>query len=264
MHRQSVARIRHICTDLLKYPFSDRRFLNSELCFNERRPAAAFMNEHFDTVQRVDFIRNACRNKKVLHLGCTNFPYTDEAIANKMLLHFELQKVAAQLYGFDFDQTGLDIIKRAGAENVYRADLERLDEAPLDETFDTIVAGEMIEHLSNPGLFLHGIKRFMNDETRLVVTTINAYCALRFLMYGLRGRRGRNEPVHPDHVSYYSFKTLGLMLDRHGLKMSEFYFYDIGNEHRPFNRWFYNFFNDICVKVSPQLSDGIIAVATLR
>jgi SAM-dependent methyltransferase len=218
------------------------------------------MNQKYELVQRVDFIVNACRGKKVLHLGCTNWPYTEEAIANDMLLHFALEKAAAELYGFDFDQAGLDMMKEAGAENLFRADLEKLDEVGLDETFDVIIAGEMIEHLSNPGLFLEGIKRFMNDRTQLVITTINAYCAFRFVIYGLRGRGGENEPVHPDHVAYYSYKTLKLALEREELKLREFYFYDIGREHRPFNRWFYNMFNDLCVKISPQLSDGIIAV----
>ncbi|HMJ07942.1 MAG TPA: methyltransferase domain-containing protein [Pyrinomonadaceae bacterium] len=221
------------------------------------------MNERFDSVQRVEFIKQICAGKKVLHLGCTNFPYTAESIENNMLLHFELGEIAGELYGFDFDQAGLDLIEKAGATNVFRADLEKLDEVALDETFDVIVGGEMIEHLSNPGLFLQGIKRFMRPDTELVLTTINAYCAMRFLIYGLRGKRGKLEPVHPDHVSYYSYRTLNLVLARHGLDVNEFHFYDIGTEHRPFNRWFYNFFNDVCVRVSPQLSDGIIAVAKL-
>jgi len=84
------------------------------------------------------------------------------------------------------------------------------------------------------------------------------------MLYGLRGRGGKNEPVHPDHVGYYSYKTISLMLERQDLKLKEFHFYDIGKEHRPFNKWFYNMFNDICVRISPQLSDGIIAVAGLR
>lgn len=181
-----------------------------------------------------------------------------------MLLHFELEKIATELYGFDFDQRGLDILKKQGSEKLYQADLENLESVPIHQTFDVIIGGEMIEHLSNPGLFLNGIKRFMTPETRLVLTTINAYCALRFAIYGLRGRGGRNEPVHPDHVSYYSYKTLSLMLERHGLVVKEFCFYDIGKEHRPFNKWFYNLFNDICVRISPQLSDGVIAVAGLK
>jgi len=181
-----------------------------------------------------------------------------------MLLHFELEQMATEIYGFDFDQTGLDQLEARGSTNLFRADLERLENVPVNRTFDVIVGGEMIEHLSNPGLFLTGIRRFMNRDTKLVITTVNAYCAMRFMIYGLRGKGGRNEPVHPDHVSYYSFKTLNLILERQNLKINEFYFYDIGKEHRPFNKWFYNLFNDICVRVSPQLSDGIIAVAGLK
>ncbi len=222
------------------------------------------MRETFALVQRVEFIKNACAGKKVLHLGCTNYPYTKESIENGMLLHFDLEATAKELYGFDFDQAGLDILGDAGGNNLYRADLEKLEEVKLFETFDVIIAGEMIEHLANPGLFLKGIQRFMNSQTRLVITTINAYSAMRFLIYGLRGKGGENEPVHPDHVAYYSYKTLSLTVARENLKVREFYFYDVGTEHRQFNRWIYNIFNDICVKFSPQLSDGVIAVCGLE
>jgi len=180
-----------------------------------------------------------------------------------MLLHFELEKVAVSLYGFDFDQKGIDTLTELGGKNLFRADLEKLEEVDLDETFDVIIAGEMIEHLSNPGLFLRGIRRFMNPTTKLVITTINAYSGMRYLIYGLRGKGGINEPVHQDHVAYYSYKTLSLVVQRENLQIKEFLFYDLGKEHRPFNRWFYNLFNDVCVKFSPQLSDGVIAVCGL-
>ena len=222
------------------------------------------MQNKFELVQRVEFIKKAVAGKKVLHLGCTNYPYTKEALDNDMLLHFELEKTTRELYGFDFDERGLQILEKSGAKNLYRADLEKLGEVALDETFDVIIAGEMIEHLSNPGLFLQGIRRFMNPQTDLIITTINAYCAFRFLVYGLRGKGGWNEPVHPDHVAYYSYKTLNLILERENLEVKKFYFYDIGTEHRPFNRWFYNLFNDICVKISPHLCDGVIAVCNLK
>jgi len=221
------------------------------------------VQKDFKLVQRVDFIKEICRGRKVLHLGCTNYPYTGDAIANEMLLHFELEKTASEVVGFDLDPRGLEILRDKGSSNLFVADLEQLERVPIDDTFEVIVGGEMIEHLSNPGAFLTGIRRFMRADTKLVITTINAYCAMRFLIYGLRGKGGQNEPVHPDHVSYLSYKTLNLMLERHGLAMDEFYFYDIGKEHRPFNRWFYNLFNDVCVHFSPQLSDGIIAVARL-
>jgi SAM-dependent methyltransferase len=205
-----------------------------------------------------------CEGKRVLHLGCTNSPFTNESIKNDMLLHHDLKKVAKELYGFDYDAEGLEIFKRIGEKNIYWADLEKLDEVELDETFDVIIAGEMIEHLSNPGLFLRGIRRFMNKDSKLVITTINAYSGMRFFIYGLRGRGGANEPVHPDHVAYYSYKTLNLVVEREKLKIKDFVFYDIGPEHRPHLHWFYNMVNDVSVKISPQLSDGVIAVCGIE
>lgn len=211
-------------------------------------------------VQRLDFIRSKCAGKKVLHLGCANYPYTQDAIDKKMLLHFELQEIASELHGFDYDQPGLDILAANGSENLHQGDLEKLEDVDLHETFDVIVAGEMIEHLNNPGLFLSGIQRFMGRESILLLTTINAYCGMRFIQYGLRGKGGVQEPVHPDHVAFYSYSTLSLLLRRHGLTVDEFLFYDIGVEHRPHNRWFLNLINDICVRIAPQWSDGVIAV----
>jgi SAM-dependent methyltransferase len=222
------------------------------------------MGERFQSLQRTDFIKNVCQGRKVLHLGCTNYPYTQDSIETNMLLHLELEGLAKELYGLDFDQNGINILEQAGVKNLYQADLENLKEVGLEEQFDIILAGEMIEHLSNPGLFLQGIKRFMNAESKLVVTTINAYCAMRFIIYALRGAGGPNEPVHPDHVSYYSYKTLKLLLERNGFTINAFHFYDVGREHRPFARRIYLLANDISVRLFPQLSDGVIAVATLN
>jgi SAM-dependent methyltransferase len=180
-----------------------------------------------------------------------------------MLLHFELAEKARELYGCDFDQRGIDELSGQGVSNLFRADLERLDEVELDKTFDVVIAGEMIEHLNNPGRFLKGIQRFMSPESRLVITTVNAYSGMRFFIYALRGRGGPVEPVHPDHVAYYSYSTLRLLVERHGLEVEKFLFYDLGEEHRPHNRRLYNLVNDVAVKIAPQLADGVIAVCRL-
>lgn len=222
------------------------------------------MKKEFALVQRLDLIGRLCSGKKVLHLGCTNHPYTQDAIDNEMLLHFSLNKAAGELYGFDYDQEGIDVLTAHGMTNLYRADLEKLDDVEIDETFDVIIAGEMIEHLNNPGLFLRGIKRFMNEQTVLVITTVNAYCGMRFFLYGLKGKGGKNEPVHPDHVAYYSYSTLKLLLNRHDLDVSEFMFYDLGREHRVHSRKILNFINDVCVRFAAQWADGVIAICRIK
>jgi ubiquinone/menaquinone biosynthesis C-methylase UbiE len=220
-------------------------------------------NGDFPLVDRLSYLKAAARGKKVLHLGCTDYPYTEKVIANEMLLHFELQKIAGELYGFDFDERGIEILKNHGTENLFHADLENLQNVPLNETFDVIIAGEMIEHLSNPGLFLSGIQRFMNPQTNLLITTINAYCGMRMFTYGLRGKGGAHEPVHPDHVAYYSFSTLKVLVERHSLKVKKFAFYNTGDEHRKLAPWKQKLANDISVRIAKQWADGIIAECEL-
>lgn len=214
--------------------------------------------------ERLEYIKNICQGKKVFHLGCTSFPYTEEMIKLDAHLHLQLLDIADELYGFDLDQKGIDILEAKGIGNLYRGDLEKLEELELDEKFDVIIAGETIEHLNNPGLFLNGIKRFMKPETDLVITTINAYGGLRFAVYFLFGKGGFNEPVHPDHVAYYSYKTLNLLLKRHELEVKEFLFYDLGNEHRNKGHWYFELINDLSVKFTPQFADGLIAVCGLQ
>ncbi len=84
------------------------------------------MAEKIKLVRRLDTIKELCSGKSVLHLGCTNYPYTELAINSNTLLHFELEKLAGELYGFDFGQEGLDILGKHGSLNLFRADLEHL------------------------------------------------------------------------------------------------------------------------------------------
>ena len=217
----------------------------------------------FALVQRVDFLKAICAGRSVLHLGCTNWPYMELSSADERFLHPVLMRTAREVWGIDADAEGIALMAADGVPNLFVGDLENLSALALDRTFDVVVAGEVIEHLSNPGLFLQGVKRFLRPDSDLVVTTVNAFCAFRALIYGLRGKGGRNEPVHPDHVAYYSYAKLGHIGRRAGLGLHEFAFYDLGREHRPFARRGVALFNDLAVRLMPQLADGVIGVFRL-
>lgn len=208
---------------------------------------------------RVSVILEACAGKRVLHLGCTNSPYTSESLAAGTLLHEKLLSVAASVHGFDNDVASLEMMSKAGYRDLHVADLEALESIDFKNEIDIIVAGEIIEHLSNPGRFLEGVKTLMGEHTTLLITTINAYSGMRFVQYALRGRGGVAEPVHPDHVAYYSYSTLNLLLKRAGFAVDDFMFYDIGPEHRPYLPLHYWWLNALSVFVSKQTCDGVIA-----
>lgn len=214
-------------------------------------------------VDRVSFLLRAAEGRSVLHLGCTNHPYTESSVAAGTLLHARLAASAFSLTGLDSDQEGIAELAKYDFGPIHHADLENLDDAAIEATYDVIIAGEVIEHLTNPGGFLRGVKRFMTADSVLILTTINAYCGMRFAQYALRGRGGVAEPVHPDHVAYYSYKTLRRMVEMGGLSVEDFLFYDLGPEHRVHNRFSLNLINDVCVRIAPQLSDGLIAVCRI-
>lgn len=214
-------------------------------------------------LQRVPYLLDRCRDRRVLHLGCTNWPYTDAALADGSLLHLHLAKVARELSGIDADAEGLARLAARGHDHLHQGDLEALDTLALGSEFDVIVAGEIIEHLSNPGRFLKGVQSLMRPDTTLVITTVNAYCGLRNAQYFLRGRGGRQEPVHPDHVAYYSQSTLTHLVKRAGLDVTFAAFYDVGREHRQYMPAYWRMVSDVLVNLARQTADGVIVECRL-
>lgn len=220
-------------------------------------PAAAAI----PLVQRVDFLLDSARGRRVLHLGCTNAPYTERSLREGSLLHLRLQEVAAELHGTDIDAGGLGLLARLGVPNLHEGDIEALAPELAARRFDVVIAGEIIEHLANPGRFLAAIARILPSSGRVVVTTINAYCAFRMAQYAFRGRGGRVEPVHPDHVAYYSMTTLCRLVQRGGFEVQRRAFYDLGPEHLVHLRPALRRINALATALAPQLADGLVVEA---
>ena len=144
---------------------------------------------------RIDYILKSSKEKSVLHVGCTNSPYTQRSIDDGSLLHTKLANVASKLYGIDLDEEGINIMQNAGIKNLAAANVEDLvDKNPFDRIdFDIIIAGEIIEHLSNPGQFLDSIKPILlNPGSRLLITTVNAFNAMRFFLGMFSGKESVN------------------------------------------------------------------------
>ncbi len=211
-------------------------------------------------VQRVAYLLERSAGQRVLHLGCTNAPYTAQSLADGSLLHLRLREVAGELHGVDIDRAGLDTLASLGVAHLHRGDIGDIEaELTAAGPFDIVIAGEIVEHLTDPGVFLRSVRRVMSPHTRMLVSTVNAYCGFRFAQYGVRGRGGHVEPVHPDHVAYYSQATLARLLTSEGFIVTGQWFYDLGTEHLPYTTWPVRWTNAILTTLSPQLADGVIA-----
>jgi 2-polyprenyl-3-methyl-5-hydroxy-6-metoxy-1,4-benzoquinol methylase len=208
-------------------------------------------------VSRVPELLRLCAGKKVLHLGCSDMPYTMQR--GDDLLHRKLAQVTASgmLWGVDVSEEGVCILRDMGFENVIVGDCESLSAELFDEAFDVILAGELIEHLFNIGAFLESVRNVMRKHTQFVLTTCNAGSFKNFLHSMLR-----EEKVHKDHNYYFSYQTVRQILSKSGFECEEVYYYQ-EIEGRGIPRLLDRVVAS-ATRVSPVWADGIIARATLR
>jgi hypothetical protein len=52
---------------------------------------------------KTDFVTGICSNKKVLHVGFTDHPFTEQRITDASLLNLQLKKITAGLCGIDLE-----------------------------------------------------------------------------------------------------------------------------------------------------------------
>ncbi len=206
-------------------------------------------------MRREKWIIDRCRGKAVLHLGCTDSPMTADRLATGRLLHQQLLNVSQHLVGIDLDRCALEMLReKAKIPNLYHHNIEDLRTLPLKETFDIILAGEVVEHLDNVGLFFDSCRTLMGEHTVLIVTVPNAYSVKRFLSACFL----RTEHVHPDHSAYFSPSTLACVARRHSLRILNLFGY-VWENPTVFNR-VANLISraSIALLNSPLLADGLI------
>lgn len=207
---------------------------------------------------RDDFIVTYCQGKRVLHLGCAESGNAIQSLQDGKMLHLRLMKVAAQVIGVDIDGESLDLLRQHGIPHLVQWDAEKVGELEIDGPIDVIVAGEILEHLANPGLCLEGVSRLMHRfNATLILTVPNAFSLRHFLSVAIQ----RKELVMPDHIAYFSSSTLAALLGRYNLQIHQLYVHS--NVEKPSSRL-------RCVvkkvlvaalqKTAPQLAEGLIAV----
>lgn len=160
-----------------------------------------------------------CKGRRVLHIGCVGFadlPTADRVALAKNSLHYRLSQ-AAQTTGIDYSTDAIAYFRQHGVfDNVMYGNAEALQDLKLSPDYDCIVAGDIIEHLSNPGRMLDGVRSICRPDTQVIITTPHSFGLLTFLRYA-RGRfvEGR------EHVFTMNTQNIENMAHRHGFQVVE-------------------------------------------
>jgi len=172
---------------------------------------------------RENIIKEYVKNKNVLDIGSIG-QTTSYSLWN-LYAQFNVKSIV-----------GIDIEKITNEKNkmfniglpdfsseIVSGDMETYS---FNKEFDVIIAGDVIEHVQNQGLFLSNIRKHLTKEGKLIITTPNAKWPTVFLK------------PNQTHTLWHDKYTLNRILELNGLKM-DFYKYYYGNKKH------YNFFKKI-------------------
>ena len=121
--------------------------------------------------------------------------------------------------------SGVDVVRHDGVERR----LDRFLEADLarglpaeSETYDVVVAADVLEHVTDPGLLLDDVKEHLKDDGLLLVSVPNfghwyprGRTALGLFDYDQRG------PLDVGHVRFFTRRSFERLLRRHGWRVVE-------------------------------------------
>jgi SAM-dependent methyltransferase len=170
--------------------------------------------------ERIEAILQAVRGADILNLGCVNHSIALTESEKERWLQLKLSErfPGGNVLGLDIDRENVARMRAQGM-NVEVGDAQRLT---YRASFDTIVLGEIIEHLENPGACLEGCRRALKAGGRIIISTPNIFCVMHVLMY----LKNSDHAFNTEHVAWFCPQTLRTMVERCGLRIESFKFVD--------------------------------------
>ena len=172
-----------------------------------KSPVEMKPNNSISLEERIKEIIVRCDGDSILDVGCVETQLRD---VNR--LHEELIKRFSKVIGIDIQKRKIQELKKMGYDVRYG----NAEDFELGENFDIIVAGELIEHLSNPGRFLDACRNHLKEEGIVILTTPNPF----WVEYPIRIFL-KKLSVNLEHTAWYDESVLTHLAERHLFEVVE-------------------------------------------
>jgi len=163
------------------------------------------------------------KDKLVLDIGCyaeiKEYIKNDQKKFDDNWIHGFLSRHAKHVIGIDIAKKEINLLKKQGYDVHYQS----AENFHFDKKFDVIFAGDVIEHLNNPGLFLNQCRKHLKRDGWLILTTPNVFC-LNYKIGGIMRFFNNNLSVHPEHTFFFSPTTIDTLLKRYAFKIKKIKF----------------------------------------
>lgn len=184
------------------------------LVFGNKNPSAEELTAHYTNYPRyqnlspitekrynelLDKFESYRKNNNLIDLGCSNGLFLECA-----------KKRGWNVYGTEYAQECLDYCAKKGI-TVFKSDKLPPDFFKLE--FDVVTSFEVIEHINTPNPEMEFVKKILRRGGAFYVTTPNFKSLSRFLL-----KEKWNVIEYPEHLTYFTAKTLHTLLRNHGFK----------------------------------------------
>lgn len=178
---------------------------------NRRRYSKEWIASKSDLIRVNKIVNWVGSNKKVLDIACYDGTISKLVKDNNNVV-----------YGLDISKKAVEISNGKGIIAIV-FDVEK--KLPfLANTFDVVIAGEIIEHVYDTDYFLREIHRVLRSDGELILTTPNlATLGRRILLF-----LGKNPLIEVSinggggHIRYFVKDNLFQLLEDNGFKVVEF------------------------------------------
>jgi mannosyltransferase OCH1-like enzyme len=168
------------------------------------------------TIGRVAVLQSLCQGKRVLHVGCADWPITDP----KTSLHLQLESACATLDGVDPHVEALAQLAPYITKGSLYSDL-----SDATGSYDVVLCPEVMEHVPNVSDFLRDLEAI--DADSFLISVPDAFqCRSRHFDY-LMDAQTFVEVVHPDHNVWYTPYTFANTIRKYSsLNIEKMWFFN--------------------------------------